>query len=383
MRAAIAQHGRSELPASVIEQRTALRRQLVKFRRLQAIYQPELAAVVTSPDDDVMDAPSRLPSSLPPSVRASCSPKLVSMEKELRLGQCQDALESLRLHLHSRSRILKDKFVNVRHQGPNTKSRELLNRVSARISACADKYRAARSALDALDPDPMASWRHEFLLLQAKDVRGMSEPKLPDHPDPERARVIQARMLLGGGVFPEGNQTLSWIWRGAATEPEGVTGYNEGLPAFPLPSSFNNFVQHIDLNGRKLVLDASAGVKRSSSSRKKCDVPSSSSNGDPQTGQLRPPHLCSRSHPLPRSFSRVLLLTPFDRLKSSPPSTTTSRHYGAVSRLRSPRTINHQSFPHKSKMKCKVLTVEISSFGVLAPSPPRTSLSRILMPIHD
>ena len=154
------------------------------------------------------------------------------MEKELRLGQCQDALSSLRLHLHSKSRLLKDKFVNVRHQGPHTKSRELVNRVSARISASADKYRAARSALDALDPDPVASWRHKLLILQAKDIRGMSESKLPDHPDPERAKAIQARTLLSGGVFPQGGQTLSWIWRGVPTAPDGTAGYNEGLFIF-------------------------------------------------------------------------------------------------------------------------------------------------------
>ena len=150
------------------------------------------------------------------------------MEKELRLSQCEDALSSLRLNLHSRSWMLKDKYVNVRHQGPNTRSRGLLNRVSARVSAYADKYRAARSALDSLDPDPKASWRNDLLILEAKDICGMSEPKPLDNPDPERANAIQARMLLNGGVFPEGNQTLSWIWRGMPTESEHVAGYNEG-----------------------------------------------------------------------------------------------------------------------------------------------------------
>ena len=196
------------------------------------MYQPELATIATPLDDDVVDVSLCLPSSLPPETRANSSPKLVQMERELRLGQCHDSLSSLRLHLHSRSRLLKDKYLNVRHQGPNTKSRELVNRVSARISACADKYRAARSALDALDPDPVAPWRRELLILQAKDIRGMSEPKLPDHPDPERAKAIQTRALLNGGVFPDGTQTLSWIWRGVPTRPEGATGYDEGLSAF-------------------------------------------------------------------------------------------------------------------------------------------------------
>jgi hypothetical protein len=217
------------LPVSVVEQRTTLRRQLAKFRRLQVVYQPELASIAAPPDDDVANVSLCLPSSLSPELQAKCAPRLLLMEKELRLGQCQDALSSLRLNLHSRSRLLNDKYVNVRHQGPNTRSRKLLDRVSVRISTWADKYCAAHSALNALDTDPKASWRHEFLVLETKDIRGMSEPKLPNHPDPERAKTIQARSLLNGGVLPEGGQTLSWIWRGAPTESDGGTGYSEGL----------------------------------------------------------------------------------------------------------------------------------------------------------
>ena len=111
--------------------------------------------------------------------------------------------------------------------------------------ACADKYHTARSALDVLDPNPDALWRCKLLILQAKDIRGMSEPKLPDHPDPERAREIQARTLLNGGAFPDGAQMLLWIWRGVPTGPEGATGYDEGLSALfcfcSFPSIFNNF----------------------------------------------------------------------------------------------------------------------------------------------
>ena len=228
MRAAIAQHDPSNLPVIVIEQRTTIRRQLAKFRGLQVIYQPELAAVAPPPDDDVANVSLCLPSSLPPHARANCASKLVLMEKELRLGQCRDALFSLRLYLHSRSRMLKDKYLNVRHQGPNTRSRESLGRVSARIETCVAKYRAARAVLDALDPDPTAAWRHDFLILHEKDIRGMSEPKLTDHPEPERAKAIQARMLLSGGIPPEGSQTLSWIWRGMPIGPDDATGYNEG-----------------------------------------------------------------------------------------------------------------------------------------------------------
>ena len=151
------------------------------------------------------------------------------MEKELRLGQCYDALLSLRNHLHSRSRLLKDKYINVRHQGPNTKSRGHLNRVSGHISTAAGRYTIAYSALNALDTDPKAEWRTELFVLHEKDICGMSEPSLPDHPDPERASAILVRTLLNGGVPPDGNCSLSWIWRGAPTSTGALSGYNECL----------------------------------------------------------------------------------------------------------------------------------------------------------
>lgn len=118
--------------------------------------------------------------------------------------------------------------MNVRHQGPNTKSRELLNRVATQISSAAEKYTAAYAALDVLDPDPAARWRTELLVLRAKDIRGVSEPSPLDHPDPERASALLERTLLGGGALPEGNRTTSWIWRGAPTSTDSVGGYNEG-----------------------------------------------------------------------------------------------------------------------------------------------------------
>ena len=205
---------------------------LVKFHELQRVYQPELGCISSSLANDITDVSLSLPSSLSPDVRSKCLPKLATMEKELRLGQCYDALSSLRLHLHSRSRLLKDKYVNVWHQGPNTKSRELLGRLSARIATAASQYNTAYTALNVLDTDPKAHWRTELLILHEKDIRGISDPSLPDHQDPERASAILARSLLSGGVFPEGNHMPSWIWRGAHTSTDAVSGYNEGLSFF-------------------------------------------------------------------------------------------------------------------------------------------------------
>jgi len=222
------QQGADNLPPSTIEQRTDFRRQLARFRELQRVYQPELELAPLSPNDNVLDVSLFLPSSLSREAQSQSNPKLAAMEKDLRLGQCYDALDSLRIHLHSKSRLLKDKYINVRHQGPNTKSRDLINTVSSRISVAADRYSTAYPALCALDTDPTAKWRTELHVLNANDIRGVSEPSLPDHPDPERASAILARRLLNGGAHPEGNHMPSWIWRGAPTSDGAVSGYNEG-----------------------------------------------------------------------------------------------------------------------------------------------------------
>ena len=72
--------------------------------------------------DTIQDTPLYLPSSLPPETLSACSKRLVSMETELRIGQCRDSLVQLRTKLNAQARLLKYKYVHVRHQAPNTRS---------------------------------------------------------------------------------------------------------------------------------------------------------------------------------------------------------------------------------------------------------------------
>ena len=80
--------------------------------------------------------------------------------------------------------------------------------------------------------NPTAQWQTELFVLHEKDIRAMSEPAPLSHPDPERASAIRARTLLSGGALPDGSHAVSWIWRGAPTSADAISGYNEGLP-FP------------------------------------------------------------------------------------------------------------------------------------------------------
>jgi len=213
----------------------------MKFRRLQPHYQPEVTPLLsqlpeTAMDpDSIHDAPLYLPSSLPPEILKKCSRRLVLVEKELRIGQCRDSLSYLRTKLNAQARLLKHKYVNARGQGPNTRSLGLINRVNTKTNAAASRYRHAFAMLRILDWSTSggSEWRSEFFELKLQDVRGLSVAELPDAPTQEHAEQLQARSLLNGGVPPEGNRTVSWIWRGSlkdSSEGQGVQDeYGEGL----------------------------------------------------------------------------------------------------------------------------------------------------------
>lgn len=223
------------LPTSVVEHRTAFRRRLVKFRQLQAHYQPEVVPLLaqlppTDQDPDTIhETPLLLPSSLPSETLSKCSKRLVSMEKELRIGQCRDSLTQLRTKLTAQARLLRYKYVHVRHQAPNTRSRNLLNRVGAKIETIAARYRHAFAMLQALCLCSGSEQPLEFQELRKQDVRGLSQTELPDASTQEYAEELRARSLLSGGVMPEGNRTVSWIWRGSLKDAsEDQDEYNEG-----------------------------------------------------------------------------------------------------------------------------------------------------------
>ena len=215
----------------------AFRRSLAKFRQLQAHYQPEVALLLAQlPSigqdlDTIHETSLFLPSSLPPETLRQCSKQLVLMEKELRIGQCRDSLAQLRTKLTAQARLLKYKFVHVRHQAPNTRARNLLNRVNDKIETIATKYRHALAMLQALDKRSTSVWRVEFLELRKQDVRCLSQAELPGAPTQAHAEELHERTLLNGGVTPEGNRTVSWIWRGSlkgGSEDQGQDEYSEG-----------------------------------------------------------------------------------------------------------------------------------------------------------
>ncbi|KAG1884343.1 hypothetical protein F4604DRAFT_1878735 [Suillus subluteus] len=108
-----------------------------------------------------------------------CDTRLQATEWELRFSQAGDALEELRQSLRLRDHMYTFKRDWVRSQSANTRAQNALTRVIAKISAAANKYRAAHDTLSALAPSlQMTGWNRRYKELdKTDDVRGMSAPR--------------------------------------------------------------------------------------------------------------------------------------------------------------------------------------------------------------
>jgi hypothetical protein len=145
--------------------------------------------------------PLYLPSSI--SLRASCSPKICKFEFQLRYAQAHDALNDLRHHLRLRTHLWKFKTRFERGQRPNTRARNVIEWSTHKIEAAAAKYRAAREALAMLGPPlGMIGWETILRVLDAKDIRAMSEDERDMDPAARRKAERQS----------EGRRAVSWIW---------------------------------------------------------------------------------------------------------------------------------------------------------------------------
>ena len=178
--------------AELQEKRNVLQRRITSWVDTAKTYAPMVFDLVDgdTPYGHVESFPLRLPSSSPAAVRVSVYPaQLVNIERRLRLAQAEDALSELRRLLRISMGLWKYKTTQVGpSQRASTRARSLITRFKDKISRCANRYRAARAALVALDPD--GSWKPRLRVLESKDIKGPGK-------DPDEA---------------EGTRTVSWIW---------------------------------------------------------------------------------------------------------------------------------------------------------------------------
>lgn len=193
---------------------------------MQRIYIPHAATCIFAEDEvrRLKDLPHPvaeavrlwMPSDLPADAqRTGCIANLPAMELKLRVAQCDEALDSIRAHLHAKKHLINRRNKNVTGQKKSTRSRTLIGRVGDRVTMQFLKYTRAREALFALGGVEEFGTRFKVLLHAHLVLDG--EEQQADH---EASR----RMNRAGGGGPrsskkqatvdpsESRRETSWIW---------------------------------------------------------------------------------------------------------------------------------------------------------------------------
>ncbi|KAJ3536762.1 hypothetical protein NM688_g6792 [Phlebia brevispora] len=196
--------------AELTDRRAGIRRRLIGVRDIQAIYMPcvpQLLARHLRDNPSAVDHPESqplfFPHSLSPQDLALCITGIAKVEERLRDAQLHDSLDKLRVHLHIKSRMAKDKAHNVRHQGANTRARRKIEVNESKIVTLAEKYRAARLAKFALAGK--GAWEDTYRVLNRADIRTITNQEIPTNMSAEE----------GLRYISEGRTVTSWIWMSA------------------------------------------------------------------------------------------------------------------------------------------------------------------------
>lgn len=215
--------------ASLQEQRNTLKREIDRWRDIQHVYMPGVAALQgtdTDPDAHLTDKDERpetsklcLPSAIPVSHRDNaCVPGIVDKEKRLRMAQLQDALVELcrARRVRKGAALFFDIHIAGTGQRPVTRHLTTVHTIDNRITRAVHRYRDARDAMRSLDP--RGEWKKEFHELKDEDNRGPGRES-------------------DDSILGEGSFVVSWIWLApgatsrtvAADTPISIEEVNEGM----------------------------------------------------------------------------------------------------------------------------------------------------------
>ncbi|KAF8869510.1 hypothetical protein BD779DRAFT_1390879, partial [Infundibulicybe gibba] len=187
------------------------------FKALQ-LYIPNVALLRQKPDQPTSTAKSRkelkpheirlwLPSAISRTVAFDES--LAEIEWKLRIGQAYESLDALRNNLRIRSHLFKFKDRFIRGQAANTRARNSIDLVQARVDASGEEYRAARLALVSLgDLLKKLGWHDKLPVLADSDKREISE---------------------GAFGISDGRQKMSWIWKSLEVAESGDDALQDAL----------------------------------------------------------------------------------------------------------------------------------------------------------
>lgn len=151
--------------ATIQECRNILTRSMLKLRTAQAVYMPGVFVLIgengppsqdTESDKSCSIFPESIPLFLPSQLSTSqrgamCTPGLQHKELHLRYAQANDTLHDLRRMFIGMVDRHKKQSLGTGTKA-NTRVNTVLRGFKARIMRAADCYRAARAAMDVLDP---------------------------------------------------------------------------------------------------------------------------------------------------------------------------------------------------------------------------------------
>ncbi|KAJ6447425.1 hypothetical protein C8R47DRAFT_1181554 [Mycena vitilis] len=240
----ISQRGSTVLVAAdrdnkIQEWRHALLVKIAKFRTLQAIYMPGVAALIAEVEA------ARDPDASPPNAEhiqlfmpsniatvtdavAACVPGLVDMEAKLRLGQCNNSLVALRGRLHAKRFLIGFRNENVIGQVQSTKARTLIALVGERVENHANRYRKGYSALVALKG---AESYPNLRVLKVEDLTLDGDWFESDGAARKKLALIGAGR---GARMPRtapgaSRRVMSWIWTAAGALGDGEAHLHDSI----------------------------------------------------------------------------------------------------------------------------------------------------------
>lgn len=210
-------HSQDRQHTTVQLRSNALQQKLWAWFKLQQLYMPNVVVLRRKQDGSDglggnLQKPHEIPLWLPSQVKAQVTynVRLAEIKQKLRLGQAFEALSTLQHNLQMRSHLYKFKDRFVRGQGANTRARNAIDLVQARVDACAGEYRAAHTALLALDVQlGKLTDSSRLRTLENSDIRDLAD---------------------GEAGTSEGRKKTSWIWTMVGLEgQEGDVGFMDGM----------------------------------------------------------------------------------------------------------------------------------------------------------
>ncbi|KAJ6447896.1 hypothetical protein C8R45DRAFT_1115651 [Mycena sanguinolenta] len=220
-----------------LKRRTAIRKRIVAFRKLQRAYMPHVRRFLTISQQALWDADGErdaeairlfLPSDITDSAKRvkACAEGLPDVEASLREGEAHDALEALRQGLRVRTMTNRFRIRNATGQRALTRGQGVLRQNNVRIHKAKLRYRYARNALSRLRGN--GEWERKLQVLQDEDIRVLNERAVTTEEMAQREAVHNLHDVNEGGVanygvvaLGEGRRTLSWIWY--TVQPDGPT----------------------------------------------------------------------------------------------------------------------------------------------------------------